>query len=212
MKEHNMPRLPLLAAVLSILASGANAAEPVRVLFLGDSLTEGYHLNKEDAIPALVEQRLRGEGYAFEALNAGISGSTTASGLSRLRWHLKAKPDILVLALGANDGLRALPLDAIRKNLADTIQLAQQHKVKVLLVGMKTPPNYGATYARGFEKIYTDLSAAHRVPLVPFLLDRVAGDAKYNLADGIHPNRQGHERMAEIITRALKPLLGNKPS
>jgi acyl-CoA thioesterase-1 len=194
---------------MGILLAGfvSSAPVPVRILFLGDSLTEGYGIASEDAFPALVETALRKEGYTVEAVNAGVSGSTTASGPSRLRWHLRARPDILVLALGANDGLRGLPLNEVRKNLAATLDEAKKAGLKVLLVGMKLPPNYGPAYTRDFEAIFPALAKQYQVPLVPFLLDRIAGEADLNLADGIHPNEKGHRLMAEHVTQAIKPML-----
>jgi acyl-CoA thioesterase-1 len=198
-----------VAFLLSVVALGAANAAPAatRILFLGDSLTEGYGLSKEEAFPALVEKTLREAGYAVEAINAGINGSTTASAVSRLRWHLRAKPRVLVLALGANDGLRGLPVAQIRANLARALELASEKKLQVLLVGMKMPPNYGPDYARAFERIFPELARRYRVRLVPFLLERVAGEGALNLADGIHPNAEGHRLMAEAIAQALRPLL-----
>ncbi len=189
------------------MTGSLHAAEPTRILFLGDSLTEGYGIAREDAFPALIEQSLKQEGFDVAVVNGGVSGSTTASGTSRLRWHLQAKPDILVLALGANDGLRGLPPLEIRKNLAATLDLARQHKLRVLLAGMKMPPNYGAAYAREFEAIFPELAQRYHIPLVPFLLDRIAGETDLNLADGVHPNEKGHRLMARTMEKALKPLL-----
>jgi acyl-CoA thioesterase I len=197
---------PLLALGIAGMSSFSAEAAP-RVLFLGDSLTEGYGLPKEDAYPSLVEAQLAKDGTPIVAINAGISGSTSASGLSRLRWHLKAKPDILVLALGANDGLRGLPLAAIRKNLSDVLRLAGEQKIPTLLIGMKAPPNYGATYARGFERIFSELAKEFPVHFLPFLLDRVAGETALNQADGVHPNAAGQKVLAASVAQALKPLL-----
>jgi acyl-CoA thioesterase-1 len=185
----------------------AQAAQPVRILFLGDSLTAGYGIAQKDAYPALVEQALQKDGYAVQALNAGISGSTTSSGPSRLRYHLKEKPDILVLALGANDGLRGLPTEEIRKNLIAAIEIAREQRLKILLAGMKIPPYYGERYAQTFEAIFPELSKRYNIPLVPFLLDQIAGEPDLNLADGVHPNEKGHQLMAKMIATALRPLL-----
>ena len=194
-----------------ILISFGNAESvPVRILFLGDSLTEGYGIAQEDAFPARVESDLRKQNYDVTAVNAGVSGSTTASAPGRLRWHLRAKPDILVLALGANDGLRGVPVEEIRKNLTTTLDIAQKANLKILLVGMKMPPNYGPEYARDFEAIFPSLARKYHVALVPFLLDRVAGERDLNLADGIHPNEKGHHVMAERMIQALKPMLAAK--
>jgi acyl-CoA thioesterase I len=197
-------RLFLLGAVMM---GSAHAASPTRILFLGDSLTEGYGIAVEDAYPALVEHALKKDGFSVTVVNAGVSGSTTSSGPSRLRWHLKAKPDIVVVALGANDGLRGLPVTEIRKNLITTIELAKDQKLKILLAGMKMPPNYGAQYSKNFEAIFPELAKKYAIPLVPFLLDQIAGEPDLNLADGIHPNEKGHQLMAKTMTQALKPLL-----
>lgn len=206
-----MPRLFVsLTLALTLSTIPLFGASRIRVLFLGDSITEGYGLNKEEAFPALVQDQLDKEGIPIEAVNAGISGSTSASALSRLRWHLRAKPDILVLALGANDGLRGLPVVAMKDNLAATIRTAQDHKIPVLLVGMKAPPNYGVAYGKGFEAAFADLAKTYKVAFVPFLLDRIAGESAMNLADGVHPNTEGQKVIAELITKALKPMLPGK--
>lgn len=180
------------------------------VLCLGDSLTEGYQINPDDAFPALLARRLKEKfGSEAEAINAGISGATSASGLSRLRFQLRAprKPTHLILALGANDGLRGLPVAAMKKNLDETIAFAQKNQIKVLLAGMKVPPNYGLGYAKAFEKTFKDLARKNNVTLMPFLLDGVAANPALNLPDGIHPNAKGHAIMIENIWKNLEPLL-----
>lgn len=184
-------------------------AEPItRVLALGDSLTEGYGLNKEEAYPALLEKRIHAEGRPDVVVtNAGVSGSTTASAVSRLQWQLKAKPQLLLLALGANDALRGLNPESSRKNLAAAIELAQANGMRVLLIGMKAPPNYGNAYTRSFEAIFVSLAERYKVPLVPFLLQDIAGISALNLADGIHPNQAGHERMAATLFPYVWKLL-----
>jgi acyl-CoA thioesterase-1 len=198
----------LSGLLLSLLMTSSHAAiSQTRILFLGDSLTEGYGVAKDEAYPALVEKALHQEGYAVQAINAGISGSTTSSGLSRLRWHLKAKPDILVLALGANDGLRGVPVASIRKNLSDVLALAAEQKIPVLFIGMKAPPNYGAAYTRAFDALFQELARQYHAAFLPFLLDRIAGESRLNQADGLHPNADGHRLMAQAVAKALKPLL-----
>ena len=188
------------------------AAGQVRVLCLGDSLTEGYMLGKDQAWPALVEGALTQKGYKVALINAGISGSTTASGASRLQWHLKGKDPahILVLALGANDGLRGLDVAAAKKNLIATIRLAKQAKMSVLLAGMRIPPNYGAAYADSFHKIFGEIAAEENIPLLPFLLEGVGGEPSLNLPDGIHPNAKGYQIVAKTMLRALEPLLKDR--
>jgi acyl-CoA thioesterase-1 len=200
-------RARALVLALGLCAAGAARAD-LTVLCLGDSLTEGYGLALEEAYPALVERRLRAEGRTdVRVINAGISGSTSASGPARLRWQLRGKPDVLLLALGANDGLRGLDLAATRQNLALVVELARAAGLRILIAGMKLPPNYGADYTRAFERLYADLAAANGLPLIPFLLEGVAGQPELNLPDGIHPNARGQAIVAETVYRHLLPLL-----
>jgi acyl-CoA thioesterase-1 len=199
--------IPTLLICVSTLTS-AFADTPHRVLILGDSLTEGYGLAKDDAFPSILEQELKKDGYPqTQIINAGISGSTSSSGLSRFKWSLKGKPDILILALGANDGLRGLSPAEMKKNLKAVIDLAKQNHVRVLLVGMKAPPNLGKTYTSAFNKVFIDLSKEEKVPLIPFLLVGIAGDSALNQTDGIHPNEKGHRLMASTVKKYLEPLL-----
>ena len=198
----------LLWLVLLAYPAGVAAAEPIQVVCLGDSLTEGYGVAAEEAYPARVERRLHAEGRTqVRLVNAGISGSTSASGLARLRWQLRADPQILLLALGANDGLRGFDLQVTRRNLSQVIRHAQDSGLLVLLAGMKLPPNYGPDYAREFERMFPSLAEEHSVALIPFLLEGVAGDPALNLPDGIHPNAEGHARVAETVYRYLLPHL-----
>jgi acyl-CoA thioesterase I len=198
----------LIFLVASMVSVSVHAAH---ILVLGDSLTEGYGLTREQAFPALLETELRKEGYDVTVTNAGISGSTTAGAVSRLAWHLRTKPDIVILALGANDGLRGLPIDQMRKNLSETIQAAQKKGLRVILSGMKVPPNYGGDYAMRYEKAFHELAEKHKVPLIPFLLDKVAGEHDLNLADGVHPNEKGHVVMARTVLQYVRPLLSKRP-
>lgn len=177
------------------------------ILFLGDSLTEGYQLAKEDAFPAVIERNLKLKFPDLKVINGGVSGATTASGLKRLNWYVKAKPDIMVLALGANDGLRGLNLKESEKNLSAVIEKAKDSGMTVLLVGMKMPTNYGEPYRTNFEKLFPLLAKKYQLPLVPFLLEGVGGNPKLNLPDGIHPNVEGHKIMAKTIQKNLEPLL-----
>jgi acyl-CoA thioesterase-1 len=177
------------------------------ILFLGDSLTEGYQLPKEDAYPAVIEKELKKTRPEIKIINGGVSGATSASGLKRLDWYLKASPDFMILALGANDGLRGLKLQSTEKNLADVIEKAQQRKIVVILAGMKMPTNYGEPYRSDFEKMFPKVAKKYDVKLIPFLLEGVGGIPKYNLSDGIHPNPEGHKIMAKTILKVLEPLL-----
>jgi acyl-CoA thioesterase-1 len=188
-------------------AGPAAAAERPLVVFLGDSLTAGYGLAEGDAYPARIEAALAAEGRPVRVVNAGVSGDTSAGGLSRLDWVLRLDPAVVVVELGPNDGLRGLPLDATEANLRRIVERIEAAGARVLLVGLLIPPNYGPDYAGRFAAIYPRLAAELDVPLVPFLLDGVGGEPDLNLADGIHPNAAGHRRLAENVLPHLRPLL-----
>jgi len=190
--------------------SAATVARP-RIVFLGDSLTAGYGLsNKSESVPSLIQAHLDAKGYRYEVVNAGVSGDTSAGGLSRLTWSLKGDVRILVVELGANDGLRGLPVAAMKRNLDQIIRGAKQRGIAVLLTGMEAPPNYGASYTAEFRQAFSDLAHEHKVSFVPFYLQGVAGDPTLNISDGIHPNRAGARIVEGTIWRALEPLL-SKP-
>lgn len=189
-------------------ASALASSEPL-VVFLGDSLTAGYGLGGEQAYPALVEKRLEEEGIPIEALNAGVSGDTTAGGLARLDWLLSQKPDVVVVGLGGNDGLRGLPLEQAEQNLREIVRRAKGAGARVLLLGMQIPPNYGPEYAQGFSDIYPKLAKEMDVPLVPFLLEGVGGVSDLNQADGIHPTAEGQEKVAELVTPYVAEVLND---
>lgn len=178
-----------------------------RIVFLGDSLTVGLGLPERESYPSLIQDRLDREGYDYEVVNAGVSGDTSAGGLRRLDWSLDGNVKILVLALGANDGLRGLPIDALRKNLSTIIERCAARSVSVILAGMEAPPNNGPEYASAFRASYNDLAREHRVSLIPFLLQGVAGDTTLNQSDGIHPNTRGAQIIADVVWRALSPAL-----
>ncbi len=198
-----------LLTVQSLFAAEIGSGDKKKtVLILGDSLTEGYGVGREKAFPFLLQELLKKKGHSDVVVQpAGISGSTTASGLSRLRWFLKKPPQILVLALGGNDLLRALKPADTKKNLKGIIELAKKNHIKVLLSGMMVPPNYGADYKREFEKIFTDLAKEEKVELIPFLLEGVGGVAALNLEDGVHPNEKGHAIVADVVAKYLEPML-----
>ena len=177
------------------------------ILFLGDSLTEGYQLSKEEAYPALIEKTLKKTRKDIKVINGGVSGATTASGLKRMDWYLKAKPDVMVLALGANDGLRGMKIDQTEKNLSKVIEKAQERGITVILAGMKMPTNYGEPYRSQFESIFPKLSKKYSIKLIPFILEGVGGRPEYNLPDGIHPNPKGHEIMAKTVLDVLEKEL-----
>jgi acyl-CoA thioesterase-1 len=190
-------------------AAGREAA--TLVIVLGDSLSAGFQLASDDAFPARLERALQGEGRSVRVQNAGQSGDTSAGGLARLDWLLAQRPDVLVLELGGNDGLRGLPVASTRKNLAAIVTRAQAAGVPVLLLGMRLPPNLGPEYTRDFAAIYPALAEQFDVPLVPFLLEGVAGRRDLNLPDGIHPNREGQRLVAENVLPALRELLDALP-
>ena len=198
----------VLVALLLLLAPAAAAADGGRVIVvLGDSLTAGLGVARDEAYPALLEARLHREGFAYRVVNAGVSGDTTAGGLRRLDWVLRARPDLVLVALGANDGLRAQPIAALRDNLTAIVTRLRAAGVRVLLAGMRLPPNYGAAYAGAFAQTFPAVARATSVPLLPFLLDGVAGDPNLNQVDGIHPNPAGHRIVAETVWRALQAHL-----
>ena len=172
----------------------------VKVVILGDSISAGLGVEPEQAFPFLVQDMLKQKGFAFVKItNGSISGSTMAGATSRLKWYLKTKPDILVLALGANDGLRGLSTDLMTQNLEKAIILAKKNGIKVILAGMKIPPNYGAEYAKAFESSFVSLAQKHDLPFIPFILKDVAGKSFLNQADGIHPNPEGHKIIATTV-------------
>lgn len=195
----------LLVALLFFAPASAFSDSPIRVVFLGDSLTDGYGLPKEKAYPQLIQKKLGPT--EVDVVNASISGSTSASAEGRLKWLLKQKPQILVLALGANDGLRGVTVEATEKNLSKTIELAQKNKIHVLLAGMTLPLNYGKSYIHQFEKIFSHLAKKHHIPLIPFLLKGVGGMRELNQEDGIHPNEAGQEKVAENVLPELVKVL-----
>jgi len=196
----------LPVVLLLLVASPASAADHV-IAALGDSLTAGLGVSPEEAYPAVLEARLRREGFEYRVINAGVSGDTSAGGLRRIDWVLKLRPDVVIVALGANDGLRGQAPDVLRDNLTRIIERARAAGVRVLLAGMRVPPNYGDDYARAFAGVYPAVARATGVPLAPFLLDGVAGDARLNQPDGIHPTVEGQRVIAERLWPYLKPLL-----
>jgi acyl-CoA thioesterase-1 len=202
------PRAALRLVVLAValLASPARGAERV-VVALGDSLTAGFGLAEDQAYPALLQARLRRAGFDYQVVNAGVSGDTSAGGLRRLDWVLRSRPEVVIVALGANDGLRGLPISALRDNLTAIVTRLRAAGVRVLLVGMRLPPNYGAAYAGDFAEAFRAVARRTSVAFMPFLLEGVAGDPGLNQADGIHPNVAGQRAVAERVWPALEPLL-----
>jgi acyl-CoA thioesterase-1 len=200
-------RLPVVALVLAlVIAAPVSAAERV-VVALGDSLTAGLGVAPDEAYPALLEARLRREGLPYRVVNAGVSGDTSAGGRRRVDWVLRSKPDVVIVALGANDGLRGLPVGALRDNLEAIVKQLQATGARVLLVGMRVPPNYGDDYARAFTAVFPAVARRTGTALAPFLLEGVAGNARLNQADGVHPTAEGQRIIASHLWPYLLPLL-----
>ena len=195
---------------LSLVAFNINAmaANNPKILIYGDSLSAAYGLPQQSGWPALLKNKLQSEGYRYDIVNASISGETTSGGLSRLKKTLEVtQPAIIILELGANDGLRGLPLNAMSKNLSSMIEQMQKTKAPILLAGMKIPPNYGPQYTQGFNSSYQQLSKNYNLSLIPFLLDNVAAQPHLLLQDGLHPNAEGQRIMLQTIWPYLQPLL-----
>ena len=192
----------------SLLAQPAIANDPFTIVFLGDSLTEGYGLEEAESFPSLVGEKLKADNLNHVSIiNAGISGSTSASGLGRLQWYIRSQPDLMILALGANDGLRGLSVEEMKANLSKTIDFAIANDVQVILTGMQIPPNYGPEYTEAFAKVFPELAKQYDIPLLPFLLQDVAAIPELNQADGIHPNVEGTRIVAETVYQFLLSYL-----
>ncbi len=189
------------------VSAKSSSTEMKKLVILGDSLTEGYGVSKEQAFPAILEKIIQRDHKKWTVVNAGISGSTTASADQRLRWILKSKPHMVMIALGANDGLRGVKVEESEKNLEKVITLAKESEVKVILAGLYIPPNYGAEYGKKFRRVYERLAKKHNLLFISFLLDGVGGVSSLNLADGIHPNEKGHQIIAENAYKVLKGVL-----
>jgi len=199
--------LILLVSFANIKTAKAAEKPEKTLVFIGDSLTEGYGVEQSEAFPEVVRQKLATRGYKVRVINGGISGSVSADADKRVRWYLKAKPDVLVLALGANDGLKGTPPETIKKNLAAAIDLAKANGIKVLLCGIKVFTNFGSDYTKKFEKIYPELAREKKVAFIPFLLEGVALKKELNLSDGKHPNAEGHKIIGETVAREVEKLL-----
>lgn len=179
------------------------------ILFFGNSLTAGYGLESDKAFPAIIQRYIDSLGLPYEVINAGLSGETTASGKNRLDWVLDQEVDIFVLELGANDGLRGIPLEETRRNLQDIIEMVKKENpdIKIVLAGMQIPPNLGKTYTEGFRKIFPELAEKNNIELIPFLLKDVAGIPELNQGDGIHPTAEGYKIVAQNVWEVLEPML-----
>ncbi|HQV30803.1 MAG TPA: arylesterase [Calditrichia bacterium] len=201
--------LGLFSTFLLAQEKSAETNARPRILFLGNSLTAGYGIDKDLAFPALIQTRIDSLEWPFEVINAGLSGETTAGGLRRIDWLLRAPVSVLVLELGANDGLRGTDLETTDANLRAIIGKVRKKNpnVKVVLAGMQVPPNLGEIYAAQFKSLYGEIAGELETELIPFLLEGVAGHPDLNLADGIHPTVRGHEIVAKNVWTSLGPVL-----
>ena len=207
-----LQRLTFVSIVLGFLITAntvfaSAAAAQKTIVFIGDSITAGYGVKKEEAFPEKIGEMLKVRGHDVKIINGGISGSVSAEADRRVRWFLKAKPDLIVLALGGNDGLKGTPPDVIEKNLSDAIEVAQKNGIKILLVGQKIYSNLGSEYTKKFEALFTHLAKARKVPFVPFLLEPVAMKPELNQTDMKHPNPAGHVKVAEHLLSQIEGLL-----
>ncbi|WP_425392364.1 arylesterase [Ekhidna sp.] len=193
----------------SAVETSAPKEEERIILFFGNSITAGYQLDMDQAFPAIIQEKIDSLGLNYKAINAGLSGETSAGGKSRIDWVLRTTPDIFFLELGANDGLRGLPLDETYKNLQDIIDAVKKEnpEVEIIIAGMMVPPNLGDDYSKEFQQLFPKLSKENDAIYIPFLLEGVAGNPDLNLRDGIHPTPEGHEIVAETVWDYLKPLL-----
>ena len=197
----------LLLLILSGLCGPLAAATPT-LLVLGDSLSAGYGINPERGWVSLLQQRIEAAGLPYRVINAGISGDTTSGGLSRLPRSLEVyQPEVVIIELGANDGLRGLSLDELRANLTRMVVLSQESGARVLLLGMHIPPNYGRRFADAFHRVYEEVAVETGVPLVPFFLEGVVDAPELMQDDNIHPNEKGQARMLDNVWGYLRPLL-----
>jgi acyl-CoA thioesterase-1 len=200
-------RIVAVALACVVLPAAAQTANPVRIVALGDSLTAGLGLSRQDAFPAKLEAALRAKGIAVSIENAGVSGDTTAGGLARLDWSVPEGTDAVILELGANDALRGLDPNAVRIALETIVKRLQARRIKVLLAGMLAPRNLGPDYAAAFDPIYPDLAKAHDLVLYPFFLDGVAADRALNQGDGLHPTAAGVDVIVARILPSAEELI-----
>ena len=185
---------------------------PKRILFFGDSITAGYGVGEENAFPAFIQQKIDSLDWHYKAVNGGLSGETSAGGLSRIDWMLRQPVSVFVLELGGNDGLRGIDLDATKKNLQKIIDKveAKYPNASIVITGMQVPPNLGPDYTSRFKGIYPELAEENDAILIPYLLDELGGDSDLMQSDGIHPTKAGHRLLAEKAWEVLKPILQSK--
>jgi acyl-CoA thioesterase-1 len=198
-----------LALVLTASAAFAQNDAKKTLVFLGDSLSAGFGVKGTEAFPVLIGEKIRAADLPYQVENAGLSGDTTTGGLRRIDWLLQRPIDVLVIELGANDGLRGLPVTAIKSNLQTIIDKTKSKNpnVKVVIAGMQMPPNLGGDYANSFQRAFGEVAEANNATLIPFLLEGVGGMRELNQPDSIHPTAAGHRVIADLVWRTLEPIL-----
>jgi acyl-CoA thioesterase-1 len=211
-QDNSFRRLKFLRVglyMIGLISLAGAAPAPKNILFLGDSITAGYGLEPSQSYPALIQEKIDAKKLPFRTVNAGQSGDTSAGGLNRMDWLLRSRVDVLVLELGGNDALRGIPPETTRQNLQAIIERTRSKypQTKIILAGMKVPPNMGPDYAKKFATIYPDLAKTHHTLLIPFVLENVGGIRELNLPDGIHPTAKGHEIVAANVWKVLEPVL-----
>ena len=192
-----------------LMNASTGYSEPV-ILAFGDSLTAGFGVDPKDSYPARLQRLLNEKGYHYKVVNAGVSGDTTAGGAARIGWVLQHEPEIVIIELGANDGLRGLPISEMRKNLGLIIEVCQKKGAKVLLAGMEITPNLGAEYSQDFRESFTLLAQQYKVPLIPFFLENVAARPELTQPDGVHPLGNGYATVTQTVFQYLEPMLKKK--
>lgn len=204
--------LTLFVTFFLLILSVHGQDNPNRILFFGDSITAGHGIDKNEAFPALIQQRIDSLGWNYKVVNGGLSGETSAGGLRRIDWMLRQPVDVFVLELGGNDGLRGVDLSTTKDNLQKIIDKVREKypEATIVLAGMQVPPNLGQEYTEEFCEMYPELAEENDIELVPFLLEGVGGNKELNQSDGIHPTAEGHKVLAENVWEVLKPILKNK--
>ena len=197
----------VLGVIIALFPESVYSKEKAVVLAFGDSLTAGYGVKDEESYPSKLQEKISSAGFPHKVVNAGVSGDTTAGGVRRIRWLMKHEPEIVILALGANDGLRGLSIDEMRKNLEIMITICREHNAQILLAGMKALPNYGEDYMREFETVFPELAEKHDLIFLPFLLEGVAGEREYTQSDGLHPLASGYSIITDLVWQRLEPML-----
>ena len=197
----------VLGVIAALFPAPVYSKEKAVVLAFGDSLTAGYGVNDEESYPSRLQVKIASAGFPHKVVNAGVSGDTSAGGVRRIRWLMKHEPEIVILALGANDGLRGLSVAEMRKNLETMIAICREHNARILLAGMKALPNYGEDYMQEFETVFPELAKKHDLVFLPFLLEGVAGEREHTQPDGLHPLASGYSIVTDLVWQRFEPML-----